>query len=313
MNDQFIRRASLVLTEGDKGLDLSNFRIRFNIENADIQSPGSMACRVYNLSKETISQVQKEFSKVTLNAGYQEGNYGIVFSGTIKQFRVGRENNKDTYLDILAADGDYGFNYGVVNFTLAAGANSEKQIKEIVKNMPGIEIDENYEYVFARNKNFTNIRGKTFIGMAKSKLRNLASSLDFSWSIENGKVVIIPTTGYRPGEAVVINVATGLIGTPEQTDSGIALTCLLNSKLRIGGLVRLNNDEINQLIFQKDASQVNYKSYTEIEAISPLSTDGMYRVYSVEHEGDTSGQAWYSHLNLLAVDISANKDESVSP
>ena len=136
--DQWIRKVGLVLYTGAKGLDLSELRIRFEVQNADVESPNSAAIRVYNVSGDTISSVvtRGEFDQVVLNAGYQNGNYGVIFQGSIKQFRVGRENATDTYLDILASDGDIGYNQGFVNTTLGKSSSNVDRINEVIKGMP---------------------------------------------------------------------------------------------------------------------------------------------------------------------------------
>lgn len=312
MSDQFGRKISLILFKDEKALDLSQFRIRFNTTNADFESPNSLAIRVYNLSDQTIHKIQGEFSQVVLNAGYETGNFGVIFQGSIKQFKIGRESNKDNYLDIYAADGDLGFNYGVVNTTLAARSTVQDQIRAIVASMPDVEID-NIPDVISNKGNQVSLRGKTLFGMSRIRMRNIASTLDVSWSIDNGKVVLIPTRGYLPGEVVKINVLNGLIGVPERTEEGIKLTCLLNSKLRIGGLIRLNNSEIAQLVQQNPEDPTVYNFYKGFQLNAPLSKDGTYRLYSVEHEGDSRGREWYSKLTALAVDVSATPDKAVKP
>lgn len=309
--NQWIRRVNLVVFSGAKGLDLSDFRIRFSVQNADVETPNTAAIRVYNLSHTTVDQIRGEFQEVTLNAGYEGdgSNYGVIFKGTIKQFRIGRENNKDTYLDILAADGDIGYNQGFVNASVAAGATPNDAISEAVAAMTG---EGGYLPDFTDAQHTPNIRGMVMFGMARAQLRYLASSLDASWSIQEGKVVMIPLTGYKPGEAVEINVATGLIGIPEQTDGGIKLQCLLNSKLRIGGLVKLNNQEITQLMqANPNAAPIPYNQWSGFQFNTPLSKDGTYRAYVVEHMGDTRGNDWTTSLICLAVDLSAPVTNSV--
>ena len=52
----------------------------------------------------------KKNPAVMLQAGYENGAYGIIFSGTILRIRTGRESATDTFLEIMAADGDIAFN-----------------------------------------------------------------------------------------------------------------------------------------------------------------------------------------------------------
>jgi hypothetical protein len=301
-----------ISTSDGQALDLSAFRIKFSIQNADVESPNTCSIRVYNLSPATVRQIRGEYGSVILNAGYENGNYGIVFQGTIMQFKIGRENATDSFLDIYSSDGDIGYNQGLVNTSLAKGATPGQVAQKITDAMPGLGSD--FGSLTITKQNVPNIRGTVLMGMARARLRNLATSLDSGWSIQDGKVVITSNTGYRDGEAVVINSGTGMIGTPEQTDSGIKVVCLLNSKIRIGGRVKLNNDEIVQLMqANPNAAPIAYNQWAGFQALAPLSGNGMYRAFSVEHEGDNRGGPWYTQLTCLAVNETAPPAQSVAP
>lgn len=307
---QWIRKVGLILFKGEKGLDLSEFRIRFEVTSADVETPNNAAIRVYNLSQETIQKIQGEFSEVVLNAGYQNGNYGVIFKGTIKQFKIGRENAIDSYLDILAGDGDIEYNQAFIDLSLKSNKTPKQQIEEIAKKI-GTPADTSALIIDAQH--LPSLRGAVLFGLARSSLRNIATSLDASWSIQNGSIVFIDNTGYRDGTAVEINVSTGLIGVPEQTGGGIRLRCLINSRIQIGCLVKLNNAEIVQLLQQNpSAGAVPYNQRTGIQPNAALSLkDSTYRVYAIDHEGDSRGQAWYSTLTCLAVDLSAPRNKAV--
>lgn len=318
--DQWVRKVGLFVVKslqqdtGGDAIDLSEFHIKFSVQNADIESPNSAVIRVYNLSKQTLRTLagSGEYGGVVLNAGYEGGNYGIIFRGTIKQFKIGRENATDTYLDLFASDGDIGYNQGIVNTSLAKGSTPIQQMVESTKAMPEMGID--YGSLTVTKQNVPSIRGTVLMGMARARLRNVVSYLDAGWSIENGKVLITDNSGYRDGEAVEINVGTGLVGTPEQTDGGIKLRCLLNSKIRIGGRVKLNNDELIQTLqANPDAAPIAYNQWAGFQFLAALSPDGMYRAFSVEHEGDTRGNAWYSNLICLSVNETVPQNKSVNP
>jgi hypothetical protein len=72
-----------------------------------------------------------EFNTVTLQAGYEGGNFGIIFQGSIKQTATGRERNVDSYVDIWAADGDEWTNFSVISQSLAAGQTPQQVITAI--------------------------------------------------------------------------------------------------------------------------------------------------------------------------------------
>lgn len=303
MSRQYGRKATLVVVEGEKGLDLSEAHFRFRTRQQDVESPNTCEIRVYNLSKETVAKVRGEYSKVVVQAGYGD-NYGVVFEGTIRQYRAGRENATDTYLDILAADGDLPYNFATIGKTLAAGWTQQQAITEAIKAMS--EKGAQAGYVDAQGLlggTIPNPRGKVMFGMPKVLLRVACETTGASWDISNGRVNVTPLKGYLPGQAVVLNALTGLVGLPEQTNEGINARCLLNPRLVVGGLVQIDNASVNQTI-NKDPNAAPgpaFDKYAGVQLLANVSFDGFYRVFVAEHQGDTRGQDWYSNLVCLAV------------
>lgn len=309
MNDQWIRKFGLFVVNANNALDLSDMHVRFETQSADFETPNNGTIRVYNLSRNTIQFIQKgEFSTVVLNAGYENGNYGVIFQGTIKQFRIGKETNTDTYLDILAADGDIGYNTGFVNTTVAKGTTLNDSVKAAADAMPQTEIpDLNID-----PQHIPTIRGQALFGMPRLVMRNIATTLDKSWSIQNGQIIFNNNKTYDPNNVVEINAGTGLIGVPEQVNDGIRITCLLNSRLRIGTSVKINNDTINQLIEQNpNNAPVPYNQRVGLYSLAPLSKNAIYKIIVIEHVGDTRGNNWYSNIIALDVDQSANSSQQV--
>jgi hypothetical protein len=107
---------------------------------------------------------------------------------------------------------------------------------------------------------------------------------------------IIPLTGYMPGEAVVLNSQTGMVGMPEQTQDGIRVQCLLNPNIKVGTRIQLNNADIQ--LAAKDPALQGDLSFAFLPSIS---SDGFYRVLVNDLEGDTRGKPWYNELICLAV------------
>ena len=124
---QWLRKCSLLVGKGSDGLELGELRIVFKTTKGDIETPNSAEIAVYNLSEATSSKIRKEFTRVVLQAGYQD-NCAVIFDGTIRQVRRFRENGTDVCTSILAADGDAAYNYAVVNTTLAAGSTSAEHV-----------------------------------------------------------------------------------------------------------------------------------------------------------------------------------------
>lgn len=290
------------MSAGSKGLDLSNMRIVFRTHQFDAETPNTCEVRVYNLSDATALTVQREFQTVTLQAGYASGNYGIIFQGTIKQFKKGRENAMDSYLDIYASDADQALNFGVCSSSVAAGSTVQQRANAIVAPMnqylsaPGISIPA------AAGTGGILPRGKVLFGLSVYRMTELMNTAGLTWSVQNGRVVPIPLPSYLPGDAVVLNARSGLIGVPEATDNGIEARCLLNPAIKIGQRIQINNAAINQL----QVNSQSYPKYSDLTFPAQVTNDGFYRALVVEHEGDSrGGNPWWTSITCLALDSSS--------
>lgn len=298
------RKFSLLLVQGENALDLSSMHCRFRTVQADFESPNSISVRVYNLSDQTLRQVQ-EFGRVVVQAGY-EGNFGVVFDGTIKQFGIGRENAKDTYLDIFASDGDLAYNFAFVNKTLSPGASDAEVLQAALDEMSLGGVYLGYK---PGDAGVTYLpRGKVAFALGRNVIRTYAQSKKMTWSIQNGKIQLIPLDSYKPGEIPDINAMSGMVGQPEQTAAGVTFRHLLNPRFSVGQAIRIDNKSVNQVIAQKDRDlPVAYNSLTQALSLAKVSADGLYRLLIAEHEGDTRGPAWYTHCTAMAIDISTGK------
>ena len=288
-------------------LDLSAFHFTFNTVQQDVESPNNCSIRVFNLSRSTIEEISKaEFSRVILQAGYAD-SFGVIFDGTIKQFRLGRVNATTTYLDILAADGDIAYNYATINQTLAAGSTSEQRVDATVAAMNPYGVTKGY--VSLNPTGGVLPRGKVLFGMPRALLRQEAANNGATWNISNGRVNVTPLKGYLPGEAVVLSAATGMIGLPEQTNEGLRVRSLLNPRIVVGGRVRIDNRSVNQTIQQNpNAAPTAYNLRAGgPQRLATITNDGIYRVFVAEYQGDTRGQDWYTNIVCLAVDASTDK------
>lgn len=77
---------------------------------------------------------------------------------------------------------------------------------------------------------------------------------------------------------MVLTAETGLVGTPEQTNDGIKVRCLLNPRLRIGGRIKLDNASVKEM---KTELKMNANLYGKPK----LDNDGLYRIIKCEFTG----------------------------
>lgn len=297
MTVQYIRQCNLVVSNSaGQGLDLSTLRITFAIKKTDGQTPNTATIRVFGLSDNAANQIQSEFTQVYLQAGYQS-NFGVVFSGTAKRIRKGRESNVDSFLEIQAADGDGAYNFAVVNATISAGSTQRDQIDQAMRVMQAKGVTPGY---IAPANSQALPRGKVMYGTSRDYLRQSSETVGASWSIQDGKMQLVPLTGVLPNQAVVLNSKTGLVGQPEQTNDGVKFRCLLNPSLQIAAMVQ---------IAQGDVQQAALEESDKVPAA--IAVDGFYRIIAMEFSGDTRGNDWYCEGVGLSVDSTVAPTQSV--
>ncbi|MGG2044122.1 phage protein [Burkholderia gladioli] len=302
MTAQFGRKISLIIgPDSGNALDLSALRIVFHVRRGDTQTPNSLRVRVYNVSDNTSQSAEsKEFTRVVLQAGY-EGSYGIIFDGSIVQVRRGRESATDTYLDITAADGDMAYNFAFVNTTLAAGATQSDIVNACIRSMATYGVTAGYIPDLPNNPL---PRGRVLFGLARDHLEVVARTTQTLWSIQDGKLQIVPETSYVPGDIPVIDRKSGMVGMPEQTQNGIKVRMLLNPSIKIGRLIQLDNSSIQKFEFGLSVSDQpnNYFAATQ----NKINGDGFYYVMDLGMWGDTRGNDWYTEVICLSVDVTAD-------
>lgn len=303
---QYLRKYSLtVYSDSGNALDLSSLRFAFSIRRGDAQTPNSADIRVYNVNDTTAQRVQlitpqPEFSRVSISAGY-EGNFGVVFDGQIKQVRRGRESQVDTFIDITGADGDSAYNYSTIAMSLAAGHTSPANaVETIIQQMGKYSIQQGYSPALSTNPL---PRGKVLYGMCRDELRKCAVNTSTSWSIQDGKVNLVPLTAYMEGEIPVITSATGMVGLPEQTQNGIRIKTLLNPNLKIGQAVKLDNASIQRYRYSLGFND-QVANQSVLAPYIKTNDDGLYYVMVANHSGDTRGHGWYTDIICLAIDAS---------
>jgi hypothetical protein len=282
-----------VAANPDAGIDLSELHIKFKVRNTTAQTLKRSEIRIYNLNQDTARKIQNEFTRVELSAGYGD-EVGLIFQGQIAQIQVGRENATDSYVHIFAQDGDAAYNFATTNRTFAKGWTPDQMYDALLQDMSSFGISAGYKPEFSTE---AASRGMACYGMTRDHLRNLAEHQGCEWNIENGKLNFVKLSSFLPGEAVVLNSASGMIGTPEMTIQGLVVSSLLNSNIKSGGQIKIDNASIASL-------KINIP-YAGNEVAPGTDADGAYTSRVVQHVGDNRGLEWYTSMICVAVDGTA--------
>lgn len=311
-NAQWLRKISLIVYSGggaQQGIELGQLRVVFNLHKKVLQSPDLLEARVYNLSPQTMAKVI-EFNRVQLSAGYQFGNYGMLFDGTIVQFRRAKENPTDTYLEIIAGDGDK-LNGAASFHRFEPGTKESAAVNTLIGDTG---LDTGHISSLVGTDTFK--RPWIVAGATQQYLREITQKYSANFWSDQGKINIVQQNEYMPGEAVVLAPPTGLVGIPEVTPQGIQARCLLNSKLVLGGLIKLDKSLISGIPYLPGGQEMGpnqlaqsmpiARGRTPLDVPQGTSPVGTYKVIMMEVTGDTRGQPWYQDLICIGLDASGS-------
>ncbi|GHV57447.1 hypothetical protein FACS1894216_21970 [Synergistales bacterium] len=302
-HDQWIRDISLIVGKsGGEGIELSGLKIAFDVLKTDTETPNKAQVKIWNLSDDTAQKIKDEFDTVILNAGYK-AKMGLIYKGNIIQIRRLREKVVDKILEITMGDGDEGYIYAMTNKTLAAGATQKDVLDAAIEPMKEFGIELGYCPDLGDE---TLPRGKTIFRNSRDVIADICKTTNTTWSIQDGRVDIVPKDEAIPGNAYLISPATGMIDSPKQTNKGVEIKCLLNSDIHVGSTVKLEGD-----IEEAAAADDKGGKQKSKEQPAKLASDGVYRVVQCRYKGDTWGNDWYCELVGVAMDDTSGKATDV--
>ena len=282
MSQQYGRRWRVTLFPKGNGEAITidnSLRVSFDCEKSISDKPNQAKIMIYNLSLSNIEKaLNGDFKRVVLSVGYHSLNQ--LFIGDITKASVKRAD-VDFILTLECADGFAAYKNGRIKISLERGATDKDIIKNLTGTFPGIRLGQ------MEIPNLRKLpRGKVLNGDTRELLNKIANNSQADWCIQDNEFIFLPKNKVLKNQAVVLSQESGMIGSPERTDDGLELNCLLNTELKIGGLV-----QVKSII----------KSF-----------DGFYKIVKVKHTGDSHSNDWKSQLTVVAGNYTAVKEKGAS-
>ena len=269
-----------VIPPGGEARIIKGLRVNFEITKSILSFPNLARITLYNPNQDTLSALEEKYTRIVLNAGY-EGDLRLLFKGDVRnvfQTKTGR----DRLLTIYSGDGEKSWQNATFNKTLSESLSVSSAIQEVLKTFSDVNIGTLQGLPQVADK----MRGQVLSGSSKDIMDNFAEEYGFSWSIQDGEIIITPEQEPLEGdEAVLVTAATGMIGSPTITEIGVDVTTLLNPRLlpNRGFLIESINAEvtIGNLFFR------NVKRTT---------AEGLYKIQEVVFRGDSRDGDWLSSV-----------------
>lgn len=259
--------------------DGRQFKITFEVLHDFGGSVSYCDLAIYNLSAETANSAFKRGSKIAFRAGYSD-TIDSIFIGTIKNV-LRERRGPDTITRLICRGGRLTDESKQINETLGAGARVTDIIKACATALdyPIVINDDQFSDVDPYP------RGYTLAGDPRVYLDNLAKTHDFSYMIENDRVIVVRNNSFRQGSVHVVSQFTGMEGIPEITEVGADVIIRLNPRIRIGGRYRI----------ESELATFNF-SNLYFQDIPESAGKGEYRIFKLAHSGDSWGDAWSTKI-----------------
>jgi hypothetical protein len=242
---------------------IEGVRVQFTVEKDDASTANTATVTFTNLAQRTRDELTVIPRRMILEAGYG-GEFATLFVGDVTAAPKPTYSSTDIETELVGRDGGRAIKHARVSKSYrsptTALAMAEDAIRAMGLSVPGDlagyqELQAQYPY------------GTTFHGLASDRLTQILPP-GFSWSIQNGRIVVSRADGSLDNEELVINAQAGMIGTPQITPPTkpgermtLSVSCLLFPEIEPRRRIRVVSKRIN----------------------------GVFRVVSVRHGGDNMG------------------------
>ena len=287
---RFIRSATLVIrirnadfTGYERTITLSGLRVSFSIQkNLAVQTnPGVI--RIWNLSQDHRNLIKDFGDEVTIYAGYERGaGQQLLYRGDTTAVSHTFEL-PEIITTLECGDGERYVNQKHFSLSYQTGTTVETVIRNIADRM-GVNIIE-----FSSTGNLVYELGFSFSGMLKEALTKTTEFANLQWSIQNNGLQIIPKTGTIVQPAYKIDANNGMIGIPQR------FTYKRQDFYVLGPAVGWKvNTFLDPLIIPGYKVDVTSRY---------LGFQGIFRVETVRHHGDTYGADWETNMELTQLSV----------
>lgn len=279
--------------EHDVEMDVSQLRCVFKVQMHETSAFTLGTLVVYNMSITTEKEVIEEGFQIRIEGGYQDAQYGEIFTGDILQIFRNREDGVDYRLEIIAMSGSRELYTNFVKAKFAAGSRPRDLPKQIADNAK-LKMK-----VGPVSNNLTDQplpRGKVLYGTPAKYLRNQSVEQDASFYVnESGELEVDKFSDDIPSDMVLyLTPETGLVGTPVYGDDGIRIKMLLDARVKRRTMIKIDNSIVRRqaAAFSTNAGAKNGSGDQNMV----FDQDGEYCAFSVTHSGDTWGDDWTTEV-----------------
>lgn len=268
----YLRRVRVSVGQpGQRGVLFEGLKTSFRVSRTIDREPNKCEISVHNLIPESVRLFQEEGAVIVLEAGHGD-TVDTLFLGDIDRAVV-TSRGTDRVLQIEASDGGRKLRGAEITESFGRGT-SLQTVFDALANSLGVPIGP-----ASRIPRIDIARGIVLSGPVRDALDLVTRSVGLVWSVQDDELVVVardPVGAVIAGllsdtreSAPLVSPASGLIGSPRQTEEGVEVETLIDGRLRPGRRFVLESRDLS----------------------------GVYRASEVEHIGDSFGeQAYYTRV-----------------
>lgn len=265
MGELFKRNAVVTFGQlGKDGVSVDGLRVLFKIKKTSEKTPNPGQIKIYNLNSTSRAILESGKAAIDTKTGKKESIHKIAiilnvgYGPSVDQLFIGNvtkakteKQGPDLITTIEAGDGEKAFTEARLDKSYSAGTSYKTMFKDILKSMKdagGIALG-----ALDSIKNEVTQNGITLSGISNVLLSKLTDRQGLEWSIQDHELQILKILSSSNTKAILLTPETGLIGRPVKTDKGIEFKALLNTKIKPGGLVRIESNSLDATILISEA------------------------------------------------------------
>jgi len=266
--------AVIVQTDGAKAIKIAPqggqkeaLSVKFTVKKDLTSKPNTAELQIYNLSPDTRLALQKlKDATVQIDAGYV-GSTSTIFLGDMRT-GFGAHTGPDWITTLSAGDGEAKLRTARVQTALRAGTDIATVFRALSTAL-GVSkgnLDAAVSAIQGAGFSSQFSLGTVLSGSAASEMDRITASVDYTWSVQGGKLQLVPRGQALAGSAILLTEKTGMIGSPTVDKDGVvSVKMLMVADVYPGRKIVLQASEIK----------------------------GQYAIQETAHTGDTRGQDWY--------------------
>jgi hypothetical protein len=258
-------------TSSGNAIVITGMRVQYEVKKNLAREPNSATITITNLSRSTRARLERKPVYAIIRAGH-DGVLRPLFQGNV-MYAKSSLKSPDWETKIQVADGGRAFSYARLSRSYAPPIKIYQVLADAAAAM-GTTLPPDLANARALQQALPG--GMTAHGPARDVLTKMLAPAGYSFSIQGGNLQILQAGAPNANSAYVIEVDTGMIGSPEASIphkpgavSELTVDVLLYPELKPG-----------------DVIQVNSKAYS----------GGFFRINDLQHKGDTHGNDWTTSI-----------------